>query len=376
MDALELPKDRSAITARWLRRALEAGGMRDVPAISRIALEEIGAGTGLVGEVLRCRLVCPGGAGSAPRTVIVKLPSPKSANFRMGRRQLLHRREHDFYRHVAAHAPVRSPKLFYGDFDARSHRFVLVLEDLADMAAADQISGAGEAEARRAVRAAARLHGRYWNRPGLLPGPAPTDLLGARYRRALADLHAACLESALGNFGGAFSNRMRRLAETLDVSGLLAEIGAGPRTFVHGDFRLDNMFFGTGGGDEVALIDWQLCGIGSGLHDVACFLCASVETDLRRRIERDAVREYHRIVRGLGAEDLDLERCWLLYRRNAVACLPVSVCVCGGLDLDDARGRRLAEVSLRRLLAAIEDLSADELCPGTPRGGASGSAAA
>ncbi len=363
-----MPKDRSAVTARWLRRALEAGGMRNVPAVAGVACERIGAGTGLVGEILRCRPTYLGEAGDAPRTVIVKLPSRNPANFRMGRRQLLHKREHDFYRHVAPHAAVRSPKLLYGNFDARSHRFVLVLEDLADMAAADQTSGAGEAEARRAVRAAARLHGRYWNRPGLLPGPAPADLLGAPYRQALAGLHAACLAPALGNFGGTFSNRMRRFAETLDVSGLLAAIGDGPRTFVHGDFRLDNMFFGTGGGEDVALIDWQLCGIGSGLYDVAYFLCASVETGLRRRIERGLVREYHRIVRGLGAGDLDFERCWLLYRQNAAACLPVSVCVCGGLGLDDARGRRLAEVSLRRLLAAIEDLSADGICPRAPPG--------
>ncbi len=39
------------------------------------------------------------------------------------------------------------------------------------------------------------------------------------------------------------------------------------------------------------------------------------------------------------------------------------VFVCGGLDLGDERGRRLAEVGLRRTLTAIEDLDAGEFLP-------------
>ena len=43
--------------------------------------------------------------------------------------------------------------------------------------------------------------------------------------------------------------------------------------------------------------------------------------------------------------------------------LVVAVFLCGGVELPFDRSRRLAEVSLRRTLAAIEDLDAAEFLP-------------
>lgn len=57
-----------------------------------------------------------------------------------------------YYRDIASHAPVRAPSLLYGDLDARTHRFVLVLEDLGGMEAIPQRAGVGVDRARRAIR--------------------------------------------------------------------------------------------------------------------------------------------------------------------------------------------------------------------------------
>ena len=83
----------------------------------------------------------------------------------------------------------------------------------------------------------------------------------------------------------------------------------------HGDFRADNLLFGGKGRDDLAMIDWQGFGIGCGMYDVAFFLGTSVTSEVRRRIERNIVDEYHDIVRSPGADNGTRADCWRSYRQ-------------------------------------------------------------
>ena len=123
------------------------------------------------------------------------------------------------------------------------------------------------------------------------------------------------------------------------------------------------MFFGAGDDDEVAVVDWQVSGQFNGLYDVAYFLGSSVSVEVRRETERDLLAEYTDIVCGMGATGFTFDDCWRLYRQNMLGRLLVTIFVCGGLDLNDERSRRLAEIGVRRALAAIEDLDAGEFLP-------------
>ena len=362
-----IPENADAVTADWMRRALAAGGGPDAP-LDDIVVSDVGAGVGLLAQTLRCRLTCrDNGAAAGPESVIVKLPSLEPKSLRMNRLQSLYKREFDYYRRVAADAPVRSPRLLYGDFEKRGQRFVLVLEDLAHMQPGDHHAGATPEQARRAVRALAKLHGRYWH-VGRPPASSPVaglfDTMNPRLLPLLQVLYLAMLGPALRRFGDCFSDEMRGLAEAYGplVAAHIGEVAAtAPRTFIHGDYRLDNLFFGAG--DDVAVIDWQVCGLGCGLYDVAYFLGASVTTDVRRRIENDVLREYTDILLGTGVTGFTFDDCRRLYRSHMLGRLLISVFVCGGLDMTDERSRRLAESGLRRTLAAIEDLEAAEFLP-------------
>ncbi len=360
-----IPASGNAVDAEWLQRALAAGGTADFPAIREVAVEVLGGGFGLLGEILRCRMTWEEETDAAPASVIVKLPSqdPKSVN--LCKRLSLYEREHDFYRHIGEQAPMRSPALLYGDFEAGSHRFVLVLEDLGGMMPGDQIAGATAEQARCAVRAVARMHGHFWNRTDRPPLAGFHDSFSPRRLKLLQLAYLASLAPALDRIEGLFTGEMRRIAKAYGLSAVdyLGRIATAPTTFVHGDVRLDNMFFDAGGGDGVAMIDWQVCGIGSGLYDVAYFLGGNIPTELRREIERDAVMEYRDIVAGMGADEFTFEDCWRLYRRNMLSLLTVAVLVCGSLDLEDDRKRRLVETGVRRTLNAIEDLDSAEFLP-------------
>lgn len=361
----EIPACGKAVDAHWLQRALAAGGAPDLPAIRSLAVQEIGGGFGLLGEILRCRVTWEEEVEGAPGSVVVKLPSPDPKSLRLCRRLSLYRREYDFYRHIGAQAPIRSPALLYGDFEPESHRFVLVLEDLGGMVPGDQIAGATAEQARCVVRALARMHGFYWNRTDRPPLAGFHNSFSPKRLRLLQFVYLANLAPALDRIEGLFAGEMRRVAKAygLNVIDYLGGIAAAPTTLVHGDVRLDNMFFDADDGDGAAMIDWQVCGIGSGLYDAAYFLAGNISTELRREIERDALMEYRNIVAGMGAEDFTFEDCWQLYRRNMVSLLMVAVLVCGGLDLEDERKRRLVETGVQRTLAAIEDLDGAEFLP-------------
>lgn len=360
-----LPDRAEAITVEWMQQAFAAGGAPDLPALRGMAVENIGAGVGLLGEILRCCLNWDREDPSVPASVIVKLPSSDSRVLRMSRRLRLYKREYDYYRHLGPQAPIRSPALLYGDLDTRSHRFVLVLEDLGRMEAGDQLAGATEEQAMRAVCGLARLHGRYWNGVDRPPLSGFYDSLSPKQALVVQIVYMSNLASTLSRFGRFFSDRTRRLAEAYGtrVAAHAGEIAAGPRTVIHGDVRMDNMFFGAGGGDDFAIIDWQASGLGCGLYDVAYFLGGSVAVDVRRKIERAALKEYCNIVRAMTAENFAFDECWTLYRQCMLARLLVSVFVCGGLDLSDERSRKVAESGLERTLSAIVDLCADSCLP-------------
>lgn len=364
-----IPENRDAITADWMRRALAAGGSLNTPRIDDVVVSDIGAGAGVLAETLRCRLVRDSGdAEAVPETVIVKLPTTDPKSLRISRMQSFYRREYDYYRRLAPDAPVRSPRLLYGAWEDRGHSFVLVLEDLADMTPGDHFAGATLDQARCAVRALARLHGRYWNDVGQPPLSDRFDTTGWKIRPLLQVLYLAFLVPTLKRFGSFFSAEMRRVAEAYGplVADHVAGIAASaPRTFIHGDYRLDNLFFGAGA-DDIALIDWQVSGLGCGLYDVAYFLGASVTVEVRREIERDVLQEYTDVVvetGGEGAQGFTFDECWGLYRSHMLGRLLVSIVVCGALDLKDERIKALAESGLHRTLAAIEDLQAADFLP-------------
>ena len=376
--------DVDAITADWMQQALAAGGASDFPAIEDLAVEDLGSATNAFGRLLRCHLTTAGAPGAAPASVIVKLPTANPTAFRFARWLSMHERECLFYRRLAPLARIRSPALLYGDFDEDTHRFVLVLEDLRGLGleVPAGLAGVEAGRARRAVREVAGLHGQFWGAVDHPTLSGCTDVLGPKYARFLQIAFLVCLPVVLERFGDCFPAWTRRLVEALGprIGAHFAAVAAGPRTFVHGDYRGENMFFraaaagagsvartGAGAGVGFAVVDWQGCGLGAGLYDVAYFLGANVATAERRRIEREALGEYHDTVCRLGARNFTFDDCWRAYRQNMLGVLVPLVLGAGGLDLEDRRLRDLVKSGLGRTLAAVEDLDAGEFLPA--RGG-------
>jgi thiamine kinase-like enzyme len=169
-------------------------------------------------------------------------------------------------------------------------------------------------------------------------------------------------EPFLSAFGGLMTPAMRDIAANMrtHVVDLLDALADPPRTIAHGDFRLDNVFFGANG--AIAAIDWQISFRGRGIFDVAYFLSSCVEPDVRKAHEMRLLKIWHDAIseraNGYSWDDAVTD-----YRRAVLFCNVYTVIGIGTLDAANERGMALFQAWLRRRSTAIEELNAGELMP-------------
>ena len=143
------------------------------------------------------------------------------------------------------------------------------------------------------------------------------------------------------------------------VVDLLNHSSKPPMTIVHGDYRLDNLFFGTNG---VAVIDWQVAHRGRGVFDVAYFLSGCLEPAARRAEEMRLLHLWYELATD-GGHGYAFEDALRDYRRAVLYCHVYTVIAIGSLDPANERGMRVFQGWLRRRNAAIEELEAYALMP-------------
>lgn len=308
-------RDVSSLTPEFWERVFGRGVVAGVP--QRI-------GEGMIGANYRVALSST--SDSVPASVVVKLPSPGEESRAAGVAHRTYEREAKFYMHVANTVDVRRPGFHWVEFNDETHDFVLVLEDLGPAQPGNQLTGCTVEQARLAVVESARLHGPRWADPTL----ADIDWLQRRTARADADmLGAVCghfITPFLATYGKYFTHDQRTLVEAFipKVADWI-EGRDGPLTLGHGDYRLDNLMFGTAeGGPPVAVVDWQTPNHGQAGTDVSYFMGAGLMPDVRRAVEVDIVDEYLGVLIGYGIE-YPREAFWRDYVHDTFAGLVMAI---------------------------------------------------
>lgn len=304
-----LPLDVSDLTEPWFSEIFD----RDV---ARVELLDQSSGT-----TGRARLALIGDDG-IPASVFVKL-----APFDERQRQFVTSvgmgvAEARFYRDLAPEIPVRIPKVWFADTDGDG--YVMVLEDL--IAAGCRFPHPSDddiaARARDIVEQLAALHARYWKSArfdagGDLAWLAPKGTGGAGGG-------AKFVQMAVDTLGDQLPEEFHRLADIYlarndDIAGLW---NAGPRTFVHGDPHLGNLYVdtaaaGAGSGTGTGFLDWAVIGYSPGLRDIAYVMCNSIPAAVRAAEERALLERYCELLGEAGVE-LSPEDAWEQYRLFAV----------------------------------------------------------
>lgn len=354
----EVVKNAGEITAQWLTEALkERAGLRS--SVTSVKAEQVGAGVGLMAELCRLTLEYEGDE-DLPGTMIAKFAA-QNENLAVAQLLDFYNRETNFYNKIGHDCPFRVPRSYYANVNQETYDFVLLMEDLGDVAPNDQLTGSTREEAFDKVTKIAELHARYWNKVDAPDLDWVYDFMSIEERTKLRDyVYQPAMEPAIEKFADHFSEETMAICRTVGERYVeLFDALSDNRTFIHGDFRQDNFIYQTGS-NEAVVMDWQISGQGAGTFDVAYFICQSLQIPLRREIEKELLQTYVDTLAENGVTDYDFDAAFRDYRLLILFCLVYPVTVCGTLDLANDRGRALAECMLDRNLAAIDDLGCGE----------------
>ena len=341
------------LTSRWLTDVLApASEGAPGPVVLDVHAQPLGTGVGLLGTLQRLDLTWSAGGG--PASVVVKGPAIAERTLDVAARFDLYRTEVCFYRDLAAATGMAVP-CHHAEIDERTQDFVIVLDDLSDAVALDQVVGCPPDRAAAVVAALADLHARHWD---------GVDLSSAPWLRRLD--HRDLVEAFQGAVRATWPQVRARSSSDLDesvvalgdrlaelVPGMAAVLARPPVTLVHGDARLDNVFFAAG--ERVALCDWQLTGLSRGVRDLAYFLTQSLSPADRAVWERPLVEAYVARLAAQGVAGYGADQAWDDYRAATLLGLVYAVVAGGALDQASPRSRELTHAMLQRAAAAAVD---------------------
>jgi hypothetical protein len=281
------------LSPEWLSHALDVD-------VRSVTCERVG--TGQTAATYRLALDAPDG----PSTVVAKVAGGDET----ARRRVAngYRAEVGFYTHLVDTLEVRAPRCWYAAITDDALQFTLLLEDLEPRVPGVQVDGCPVGRAEAAVRNLGGLHAPRWDDETLFE----LDFV----RRPTADRAAFLGELAI-SATEVFVDRYGPQLDAADIDTLRGAAvaveawvpaRAEPFAVLHGDYRLDNLLFGSDDGDVVA-VDWQTLVVGPPARDVAYFLGTSLAVKERR---------YHAELVARGVEGYTAERCFEDYRLGQV----------------------------------------------------------
>jgi aminoglycoside/choline kinase family phosphotransferase len=338
------PRTLDDVTATWMAEALGVG-------IDSIDVQPIAAGEGFMGQLARVRIDSTDEA--APTSVIVKLPTSDPGGRTIGEMSRVWEREHRFYAELAPLMQIRVPAALVNIAEPPC----LVLEDLSPAVAGDHVAGATLDQAERAIDTLAQFHAAWYEQPLLhelswMPGLDDPQVL------AIGPMFEIGWPIFLERYGDALPERCLRWCERFvgEIPEWIERHFDVPTTLVHGDYRLDNLFFADDG--SVAVIDWQLSMRAPGQTDVVYFCANNLTVPMRRQHDRVLIERYvaalHRL--GVSSDAVTVDVVWQGYREGLMfyaASFGASLLT---IDPANDRGVALFDALVHRTFTALDDL--------------------
>ena len=335
---MALPSMPDGLTADWLSSALtRAGLLRGGARVVDVQQTQVGAGAGMMSELARLRLTYDIDDASLPVTLIAKFPSRNANNRGVAMAYRLYERETRYFAELATSSTAYSPHTWVSTM--QGDNFLILMEDMADYRVGDQVIGADLHESELMIDELARLHASFWNRVDDLtwvPHIANSyhaDNMLALIRAAwpnMARIFADFVDPSLAARGDEFIAALPALQLAMDTP---------PITLLHGDFRMENVFFGTQPHHRpTAIIDWQGPLRGRGMVDVGLMLGQSTQHAVRSAHERQLVRRYIERLAEHGVREYTFDVAWEHYRLAQCYNWAYVAVVSGTLDTANEHG--------------------------------------
>lgn len=360
-----IPAGPDDLDDEWLTRTFRQSNLIDRSCVVSSERQTIGIESGTRAQLVRVRLKYDLSEPGAPKSVIAKFSSDRSAM--RDRNVIAYNNEVKFYQTLADRSKVPSPVCYYANIDTKANNHLILLEDLAPAVSGSRILGCSGQQAESAVKHIAEFHASWWEKPSLneikwLPSPSRNIVLDPVERQSLYDQWwiaffnkaAHHLPDHLVNMGKFLGKHQSWIEEYA--------ANATPRTLIHGDFSLENVLFSTNqGGSNITIIDWQSIGHGYGIFDVAYFLVEGLRTEDRRSFETDLLRGYHNLLCENGVVGYTFEQCMYDYRISLLRRFRQLVSTVAVVPLRTDHLDMHINVCLPRNIAAIIDHKAYEI---------------
>ena len=373
---LALPDGPDQLTPEWLTAALRDAGVLDGASVASAEAELIAEERGIGGRVARVRLRYDRPAPRAPASLVAKLPSAIALTRGGGRLLRLPEREVRFYRELAAQLSLRAPACYLAAVDDEGDAFVLLLEDLGALPPGDDATGATLERAETIVDAIAELHAAWWRSPRLagLGWMPRIDERASMWQRMFATAWREHRAEARAIVPRDALPLAELLTRRLDY--VFERLAASPATLLHGDLRLDNLFFpsapseaeaaaGTEAEATPALVavDWSNASRGPGPYDLAYCLCVAFEPEQRRAHEQSLLHRYHDALVARGVEGYPFAHCFDDYRLSFLESFTRMFALLAGghAEKGETRPAEVMRRFIRNAAQAALDLEAADL---------------
>ncbi|MDT5136910.1 MAG: hypothetical protein QOD58_1172 [Mycobacterium sp.] len=287
--AIERPSD---LTTEWLTATIRAGN------VSEFTVERIG--TGQMSECYRIGLTYSDidaasdiDVGRRPASVVLKVAASDPVSRQTGLALGLYEREVRFYHDIAPRLGGAIAPCYHAAINISTGVFDLLLGDAGLAVVGDEIAGATSEQAYLGVTELGRLHGPLLDDSALADAPW-LNRESPLSQAMVTPLYAGFVERYGDQIAPAHRTVCERLIRAFD--GYVAQEAArdGVQGLVHGDYRLDNLLFGTSGaGPALTVVDWQTVSRGPALTDLAYFLGCAVPVQDRRAQYDALLQAYH-----------------------------------------------------------------------------------
>ncbi len=365
MTSLPIPMTAEEFTPEWVTDALRSSGILGDESVTSVETTPVGEGAGFLGSLARLTLTYDRHRAGAPATVVAKFPALVEVNRGLAVQYQVYQREARFFNEIKGTiTAMPTPEAFYADIDEATGNGVILLEDLdGKLRVGDQLAGASVREAEQLMTQIADLHATWWGRADedtISWVPAFDGPVWAMTAQTLPSLWPTYQQDSGHLLLPGMADIIERTWEGLPWLG--QQLSRGPMTLVHGDYRMDNMFFPKQEGDPITIIDWQLMSRGRGPYDVAYFMSQSIDVELRREHERALVKRYHDGLVAGGVVDYSFDDCFEDYRLASLWCVMYPVAMGGGMAHNERALQIAAEVS-KRSFNTILDLDSVSVLP-------------
>jgi len=327
-------------------------------------MEPCGAGKGFLSDLARFKVTYGKESPLLPETMIVKMPIAIRAivnsptNF--------YEREIRFYNEIAPKSPIRVPNVIYSDYNLKTNRYILILEDCSKYHVVHQLEGLNQEQTKKIITSIADFHARWWDENDLLSFdwiPKPKS----EYLMSFVDIFRMTWDFSTKSeeFLAILPENSRIIGDKIyeQMPWLIKSDPDQNLTITHYDLRTENIFFDYNNReDPIVIIDWGTAIISVGILDLAYLLAGSLKIELRRKIEKDMIKFYLNRLEKKGIDGLEFDFIWDFYLKALLRysyLVPLSF-----TQLQrDSEMNILGTTMMKRIFTAIIDNDAISICP-------------